>query len=182
MPTEPRTASAHAAPDDHAIAVTAQIDQLYRSERDRLLRIAVLLVGDRGAAEDVVHDAFAALHKRWATLTDPTAAAGYLTVSVANTARSALRRRRVALRHLRVGEPDSTAAADAALLLGDEHRAVIAAVRRLPKRQQQVIILRYWADLTEQQIAEAMGISRGTVKSNAARGLATVHKHLEAQA
>ena len=160
-------------------ALTAEIEGLYRSERDRLLRLAVLLVGDRATAEDVVHDAFAELHRRWPILRDRGNAGAYLSACVANGARSVLRRRRVAWRHLKVAEPDAGPAADVDALLADEHREVAAAVRRLPPRQQQVVALRYWADLNEVEIAQVMGISRGTVKSNAARGLAQLQRYLQ---
>jgi RNA polymerase sigma-70 factor (sigma-E family) len=158
-----------------------EIERLYVSERPRLLRLAAMLVGDRATAEDVVHDAFASVQRRWNTLDDPTAAAAYLSACVANGARSVLRHRRVTLRRIRVGEPDSGPAADAALMLAEEHRAVVAAVRRLPRRQQQVLVLRYWAGLSEAQIAEAMKISAGAVKSSAARGLMKVKLRLEAE-
>jgi RNA polymerase sigma factor (sigma-70 family) len=128
-----------------------------------------------------VHDAFAALHRRWESLADPSAASAYLSASVANGARSVLRRRRVALRHLRVSEPEAAPAADVAALLADEHRSVVEAVRKLPHRQQQVVVLRYWSGLSESQIANALGIAIGTVKSNAARGLANVQRQLEAE-
>lgn len=182
MLAKPVVVAPRVASRDQSDESSIEIGRLYLSERGRLLRIAALLVGDRSSAEDVVHDAFAALQQRWAVLDDPAAAAGYLSVSVANGARSVLRRRRVAFRHLRVAEPESTAPADAATLLADEHRAVVEAVRQLPKRQQEVVILRYWADMSEEQIAHIMGIARGTVKSSAARGLANVQRQLEAQA
>jgi RNA polymerase sigma-70 factor (sigma-E family) len=154
------------------------VADLYRRERPGLLRLAVLLVGDAGLAEDVVQDAFMALHRRWAKLTDPAGAAGYLRVSVVNGARTAHRRRVVAWRHLRVAEPDGHPPADTAVLLAEEHQAVIKAVRRLPRRQQEVLVLRYWANLSEAEIAETLGVSRGTVKTCASRALATLGDRL----
>lgn len=169
-------ASARVGPPGDAIA------ELYQSERRRLLRLAALFVGaDRAAAEDLVHDAFAALQSRWASLDDPARATGYLCVSVANAARSLLRRRQVALRWRRAAEPDVAESADAAVLLADEHRRVVEAVRRLPRRQQQVIALRYWSRLSEAEIATALGISVGTVKSSAARAIAKIEHQLEAE-
>lgn len=159
---------------------TEEIARLYHTERHRLLRLAALFVSDHASAEDLVHEAFAALQRHWPSLQDRSAAAGYLSVSVANGARSLLRRRRVALRRLRAAEPDEMDAADAPVLLAEEHRAVVAAVRALPKRQQQVIALRYWSRMSEAEIAAALGISAGTVKSSAARGLVNIHKQLEA--
>lgn len=158
--------------------IEGPVAELYRAERPGLLRLAVLLTGDRGLAEDVVQDAFMALHKRWNRLSDPSGAAGYLRVSVVNGARSAQRRRVVARRHLRVAEPDGHPPADTALLLAEEHQAVIKAVHKLPRRQQEVLVLRYWANLSEADIAETLGVSRGTVKTCAARALATLEGRL----
>ena len=88
------------------------------------------------------------------------------------------RRRSVARRHLRVSEPDNQPPADTALLLAEEHREVLHAVRRFPRRQQEVLVLRYWAGLSETEIAETLGVSRGTVKTCAARAIATLGDRL----
>jgi RNA polymerase sigma factor (sigma-70 family) len=82
-----------------------------------------------------------------------------------------LRCRGTARRHLRAAEPDQTEPSDSELLLAEEHREVLAAVRELPAGQQEVLVLRYWSNLSEAEIAEALGISRGAVKSQASRGL-----------
>jgi RNA polymerase sigma factor (sigma-70 family) len=129
-------------------------------------------------AEDVVQDAFVALHRKADSLRDPDAALGYLRTSVLNLSRSVIRRRQVARKHLKVAEPEATAAADHDVLLRDEHRAALAAVRSLPARQSEVLVLRYWAGLSEREIAEALGISAGSVKSAASRGMATLQKRL----
>ena len=89
-----------------------------------------------------------------------------------------LRRRQVARKHLKVGEPEATAGADHDVLLRDEHRAALAAVRALPPRQGEVLVLRYWAGLSEREIAQTLGISAGSVKSAASRGMATLHTRL----
>lgn len=150
---------------------------LYASQQPALVRLAVLLVDDRAAAEDVVQDAFLALQRRWHAV-DPLAAGGYLRTSVVNGARSVLRRRRVARRHLRVAEPDEGPPADLALLLDEEHRQVVEALRTLPRRQREVLVLRYWSELSESEIAATLGIARGTVKSSASRGLSALEKRL----
>lgn len=159
----------------------AELERLYESERSRLLRLAAMLVGDRAIAEDIVHDAFAAVQGRRKKLAEPAAASAYLSACVANGARSVLRRRRLMLRRPGVADPEVGPGADAALMLAEEHRAVVAAVRGLPRRQQQVLVLRYWSGLSEAQISEALKISPGTVKSNAARGLMKVKQLLEAE-
>jgi RNA polymerase sigma-70 factor (sigma-E family) len=151
--------------------------ELYTEFRLPMLRLAVLLTDDPAAAEDVVHDAFIAVQRRWASV-DPAAARGYLRVAVVNTARSVVRRTIVARRHRRGAEPEAGPAADDGLVLAEEHREVWAAVRSLPRRQREVLVLRYWSGLSEEQIASALGVSRGTVKSTASRGLDAVQKML----
>jgi RNA polymerase sigma-70 factor (sigma-E family) len=150
---------------------------LYRSQRLPLLRLAVLLTDDRGVAEDVVQEAFLGLQRRWRTV-DPAAAAGYLRTSVVNGARSLHRRRGVVRRYLTLLQPEEAPSADLAVLLGEEHRMVVEALRGLPRRQREVLVLRYWSELTEAEIAAALGISRGTVKSSASRALSALEKQL----
>ena len=150
---------------------------LYRSHRLPLLRLAVLLTDDPGAAEDVVQDAFLALQRRWHAV-DPAAAAGYLRTSVVNGTRTLHRRRGVARRHLQSVQLEDAPSADLAVLLTEEHRQVVDALRTLPRRQREVLVLRYWSELSEAEIAVALGIARGTVKSSASRGLAALQKHL----
>jgi len=144
------------------------IAALYAEHRLSLARIALLLVDDMASAEDVVHDAFIALQQH--RLRDPAAAVGYLRTTVVNNARSVLRKRRTVRRHLSLVREVTAAAADSELLLASQQQEVLAAVRQLPRRQQEVLVLRYWSNLSEAEIAEALGISRGAVKSNASRG------------
>ena len=166
-----RAASGHPRAGRRDLAASDGVAELYRSHRLLMVRLALLLVDDLDTAEDVVQDAFAALHRRWKLLATPDAAVGYLRVSVLNGSRSVLRRRRTVRRN---PAPDDNATtvdgADAAALLADEHREVLAAIRSLPDRQREVIVLRYWADLSEPEVARALGISIGAVKSNASRG------------
>lgn len=150
---------------------------LYRDQRLPLLRLAVLLTDDRATAEDVVQDAFLALQRRWAAV-DTAAAAGYLRISVVNGVRSLHRRSAVARRHVLAVRAEDVPAADLALLLTEEQREVVAALRTLPRRQREVLVLRYWSELSEAEIADVLGIARGTVKSSASRGLASLQKHL----
>lgn len=147
----------------------AAVELLFREHRLHLVRLALLLVDDRETAEDVVQDAFAALHRRWDSITTHEAAIGYLRTSVVNGSRSVLRRRRTA-RAYRWPDAPAAASADAAALESERHREVLAALRRLPRRQREVLVLRYWAELPEAEIAAALGISVGAVKSSASRG------------
>ena len=166
---------------DQQVAVGAEWDDalidLYRVQRLPLLRLAVLLTDDRATAEDVVQDAFLALQRRWHAV-DPAAAAGYLRTSVLNGVRSLHRRRVVARRHLQAVGVEDVPPADLALLLTEDQREVVTALRTLPRRQREVLVLRYWSELSEAEIAEALGIARGTVKSSASRGLASLQNVL----
>jgi RNA polymerase sigma-70 factor (sigma-E family) len=161
-----------------AAAVRVDVPALYEAHWRGLVRLAVLLVDDIASAEDVVQDAFVSLHRRVDDLRDPDAALGYLRASVVNLSRSVLRRRQVARKHLKVAEPESTASADHDVLLRDEHRETLAAVHALPQRQREVLILRYWSGLSEREIAQTLGISAGSVKSAASRGMASLHRVL----
>lgn len=154
------------------------VEALYQANWTAMLRLAALLVDDVQTAEDVVQEAFVALHRHGGRLRDPNAAMGYVRTAVVNRSRSTLRRRIVARRHLRVAEPEVGPASSEAVLLAEEHREVLGALDRLPRHQREVLVLRYWSDLSEAQIAETLGISAGSVKSAASRGIATLRQHL----
>ena len=157
------------------------LEQLFREHRLGMVRLAMLLVDDRETAEDVAQEGFAALYRRWDHLDDELAALAYLRTCVVNASRSVLRRRRTVRRHgHRPDDALSAPPADTEVLLAEEHREVIAALHRLPKRQREVIVLRYWSGLTESQIASTLGISVGSVKSNASRGRDSIARSLEA--
>ncbi|MFJ8158136.1 SigE family RNA polymerase sigma factor [Streptomyces sp. NPDC094468] len=152
---------------------------LYRTRRLDMVRLATFLVDDLHSAEDVVQDAFAAVCRRHGErLDDLQDAHAYLHTAVVNAARSMLRRRRTA-RSYTPPYQGPGAPVDELLLLAEEHRQVFDALAQLTARQREVLVLRYWSDLTEAQIADTLGISRGTVKSTASRALATLEKLLE---
>jgi RNA polymerase sigma-70 factor (sigma-E family) len=155
-------------------AVTA----LYTAHYRALVRMATLLLRDQSAAEEVVQDGYVALHGRWGRLRDPEKGVAYLRQSVVNRCRSALRHRQVQERYVAPTPPD-TASAEAGALAGLERERCLTALAELPRRQREVLVLRYYADLSEQQIADAVGISRGAVKSHASRGLATLRRSME---
>ncbi|GGS20568.1 RNA polymerase sigma factor [Streptomyces nojiriensis] len=155
------------------------VTELYHAHRLRMVRLAVLLVDDLATAEDVVQDAFTALYRRHGEqIAEVDNALGYLRTAVVNTSRSVLRRRRT----VRAWTPPVAAdlpSAEDHVVLDEAHREVLAALGRLTPRRRQVLVLRYWADLSEAEIAATLGISRGAVKSNASRGLDALERILE---
>lgn len=162
-------------------AADEALEELYAAHWRQLVRLSVLLVHDTGAAEEIVQDAFVAMHDRWNRLRDPDHALAYLRQTVVNRSRSALRHRAVVRRHLeRQPHPVDVPPADEPAIATDRRRAVLDAMRQLPQRQREVIALRYFLDLSEADIADALGISRGAVKSHASRGSATLRSLLSA--
>ena len=158
-------------PTELTARATVDVSAAYAAHRSTLLRLAVLLVDDSHSAEDVVQEAFLGLQRQRDKVLEPAAVFGYLRTSVVHRAHDVLRRRRTVRRQLRAVEPDSDEPADAELLLTEEHREVLSAVRRLPPKQREVVVLRYWSGLSEAEIASTLGISRGAVKSQASRAL-----------
>jgi len=155
------------------------VEQLYAAHWRQLVRLSVLLVHDLGTAEEVVQDAFIELHRRWGRLRDPERALAYLRQSVVNRSRSVLRHRAVVHKYAaRERPPDSAPGADAHATQHAQRDAVLSAMRGLPERQREVVALRYYLDLSEAEIADALGISRGAVKSHASRGLAHLKSSL----
>jgi RNA polymerase sigma-70 factor (sigma-E family) len=146
---------------------------LYREHRMRMVRLAVLLVDDPLTAEDVVQEAFTGLHRHWSGLRDEAAAVAYLRTAVVNGSRSVLRRRRTARDYVPPHQVNARSAESLAMLSA-EHQAVVDALATLPPRQREVLVLRYYGGLSESEIADATGISRGTVKSTASRAMDTV--------
>lgn len=156
------------------------LEQLYAAHWRQLVRLSVLLVRDTATAEEVVQDAFVAVHARWGRLRDPDRALAYLRQTVVNRSRSALRHRTVVARHLaREPEPPVVPGADEATLDHDRRAEVLDAMRALPRRQREVLALRYYLELSEAEIADTLGISPGAVKSHASRGAATLRSMLE---
>jgi RNA polymerase sigma-70 factor (sigma-E family) len=154
------------------------VTDIYHSEYKSLVRLAVLLVHDVHTAEEVVQDAFEAMHTAWRRLRDPDKALSYLRQAVVNKSRSVLRHRNVVDKNAPKPAPDEPSAEHGAMAL-IERTAVIAALRTLPDRQREAIVLRYYADLSEAAIAATMGISRGAVKSHTARGMSALRSILE---
>ena len=154
------------------------VNDLFRAHAVTLVRVATLLLGDQPSAEDVVQDAFLRLYRSLPRLRDPGKAVGYLRVSVVNGSRSVLRARRRALLR-RVQHQPAVWSAESAVMAGEDRRAVLAAVSRLPRRTREVLALRYYLNLPDHEIAAVLGVSRGTVSSTASRGLAALARELK---
>jgi RNA polymerase sigma-70 factor (sigma-E family) len=152
--------------------------ELYSMHYSALVRLAAMLVRDTPTAEEVVQDAFIAMHGGWERLRDTQKALAYMRQAVVNRSRSVLRHRMVVEKNQQKPPPDMPSAEHGALALV-ERSAVIAALRGLPERQREAIVLRYYADLSEAEIAAAMKISRGAVKSHTSRGMAALRAALE---
>jgi len=156
------------------------VTELFSLHYQRLVRLAALLVRDVATAEDVVQDSFVAMHDGWQRLRDAESALAYLRQAVLNRSRSVLRHRAVVEKYPEKPSPDMPSAEHGALVQL-ERSAVITTLRKLPGRQREAIVLRYYADLSEAEIAAAMGISCGAVKSHTARAMAALRADLEQQ-
>jgi RNA polymerase sigma-70 factor (sigma-E family) len=157
------------------------IHDLYLTHALALIRLARLLVRDQSSAEDAVQEAFLGLYRALPRLSDHAELLPYLRASVLNRCRTELRgRRRAAERPVQHEPPASSAEYTA--MIGEDRKAVLDAVGRLPRRAREVLVLRYYLELTDAQISSALGISRGTVSSTASRALGvlgiTLKEHL----
>jgi RNA polymerase sigma-70 factor (sigma-E family) len=162
----------------------AAVEELYAAHYRQLVRLSVLLVRDVATAEEVVQDAFVAMHGRWRGLREPDKALAYLRQAVVNRSRSVLRHRGVRDRYVATqasssSSSDNAPPADEPVLLTDRRSRVLDALRELPARQREVLSLRYYLDLSEADISATLGISRGAVKSHASRGAAALRSLLK---
>jgi RNA polymerase sigma-70 factor (sigma-E family) len=158
----------------------ATLVDLYRAHYSSLVRLAALLLDDVGTSEEVVQDAYVKMHGAWGRIREPEKALPYLRTTVVNLSRSRMRHRQVAERHAPRPMPDAASAEEGAVTLA-ERAAVVTALRALPAKQREALVLRYYGDLTEADIATAMGVSQGAVKSHLHRGKAALARHLEPQ-
>jgi RNA polymerase sigma-70 factor (sigma-E family) len=156
--------------------LTAMYDAEYRS----LVRMSAVMLGDVGSAEEVVQESFIAVHAAWRGLRDMDKAVHYLRRSVLNRSRSVLRHRAVVDRHTPKHEPEMPSAEQAAIIRL-ERSAVVSALRSLPDRQREALVLKFYLDLSEEQVAAAMKISAGAVKSHTSRGKAALRTVLGAE-
>ena len=169
-------------PDDTADSPTSSAGsgfaEAYRVHRPGLVKLAAFIVGDQATGEDVVQDVFTRLHQRWDMLADPGDPLPYLRTAVVNGSRSAIRTRGRAQRHAGHDSPSPPLSAEEAVLLSEDRQQVLAALARLSRRRREVLVLRFYVGLSEAEIAATLGISAGTVKSTAARGLAALARVL----
>lgn len=177
-------AVAEAAVTDAAADVVAgtTVDHLtatYQAHYRSLLGLAALLLDDTASCEDVVQEAFIRVHSARNRVRDREKTLAYLRQTVVNLSRSALRRRILGLKLLSKPMPDMASAEEGAYdqLERDD---LIKAMRGLQRRQREVLVLRYFADMTESQVAETLGISLGSVKAYGSRGIAALRVAMEA--
>lgn len=173
LPAETVHAQAPAAWDASEV-----VTEIYTAHYNQLVRLAAMLVHDVQTAEEVVQDSFEAMHLAWRRLRNTEKALAYLRQAIVNKSRSVLRHRKVVEMHPPKPAPDEQSAEYAALTL-IERSAVTSALRSLPVRQREAVVLRYYGDFSEADIAKAMGISRGAVKSHTARAMASLKSILE---
>lgn len=155
------------------------VEELFREEYEGLLRLAYCMVGDRCSAEDVVMDAFCSLHLHWATLRDKASPVGYLRSAVLNRSRSRIRA--LVKERTRTGwtDPPPTDTSSSSVIARDEAHRLAEAVRGLPHRQREVVVCRYYLELSEAETAELLGIGVGSVKRHAHRARAALSTRVE---
>ncbi|MDK9498837.1 SigE family RNA polymerase sigma factor [Streptomyces katrae] len=155
------------------------LTETYQAHYRSLLGLAALLLDDTASCEDVVQEAFIRVHSARNRVRDRDKTLAYLRQTVVNLSRSALRRRILGLKLLSKPMPDMASAEEGAYdqLERDD---LIRAMRGLQRRQREVLVLRYFADMTEVQVAETLGISLGSVKAYGSRGIAALRVAMEA--
>ena len=175
-----------AGPADRTWAADQALTDLYAAHWHSLVRLSWLLVRDQQLAEETVQDAFVAMHSRWTRLRNQDLALAYLRRCVVNSSRSVLRHRTVEDRYLSAQTTPLSAqgvtdepSAETRALEHDRGAQLLAALGRLPRRQREVLTLRYYLDLSEAQIADALSISAGSVKAHAHRGLIALRSDVE---
>jgi len=164
--------------DDRGDAAVAAMTDLFREHHLELVRLALVMVGDLATAEDVVQDAFERLHRGWHGLRQPSSSLAYVRASVLNGCRSAHRRAAVARKHApQLAEPAGRGGPDAASA-ADDRGALAGALRELPRRQREVLVLRYYLDLDVAEIAGTLRIAPSSVRAANTRGLAALARAL----
>ncbi|MEV4439743.1 SigE family RNA polymerase sigma factor [Streptomyces sp. NPDC049577] len=178
----PQQSSPQPGDADEAMAAGTTVDHLtetYRAHYRSLLGLAALLLDDTASCEDVVQEAFIRVHSARNRVRDPEKTLAYLRQTVVNLSRSALRRRILGLKLLSKPMPDMASAEEGAYEQLERDQ-LIKAMRGLQRRQREVLVLRYFADMTEAQVAETLGLSLGSVKAYGSRGIAALRVAMEA--
>jgi len=164
----------------HEDEVRAAVVDLYTHHLTDLVRLGTLLIGDRHTAEDLAHEAFVRLYRSWDRVEDPAKAMPYLRSTMVNLARGRHRHALVVQRYEAAPPPDAASAEDVAL--GRVSRgAVMAALHTLPERQRECLVLRHYLRMTEGEIAAALGVSVGSVRTHTKRGIAALERVLGGQ-
>jgi RNA polymerase sigma-70 factor (sigma-E family) len=161
------------------LSAEGAVTELYQAHALGLIRLAYVMLGDRPAAEDVVQEAFCGLYRRWSRLSNPASAVHYVRSSVLNGCRSVLRRNISRASRPLTGYQPPEISAESAVLSGEERREVMRALRRLPRRQREALVLRFYLDLSATETATTMGISPSSARSAITRGLASLGRMLE---
>ncbi|MEU2393566.1 SigE family RNA polymerase sigma factor [Streptomyces sp. NPDC007369] len=176
----PETAATAPPPEVVAGTTVDHLTETYQAHYRSLLGLAALLLDDTASCEDVVQEAFIRVHSARSRVRDRDKTLAYLRQTVVNLSRSALRRRILGLKLLSKPMPDMASAEEGAYdqLERDD---LIKAMRGLQRRQREVLVLRYFADMTEAQVAETLGVSLGSVKAYGSRGIAALRVAMEAQ-
>lgn len=155
----------------------AVIATMFREHGAALVRMARLFVDDRTAAEDLVQEAFIRLSRSLHRIEDPGKRAAYLRSIVLNLARDHNRRGLLSLRH-QLPEPQREPSTEDRIELEEDQRAVVEALRTLPNRQRDVLVLRYYLELSLPEIGETLGVSVNSVKTHLRRGMAALEHRL----
>jgi RNA polymerase sigma factor (sigma-70 family) len=158
----------------------ALVADMFTQEGRSLVRLARLFCDDRNAAEDLVQEAFIRLHRSAHTIKDPDRAPAFLRSIVLNLTRDHNRRGLMSLRHraaMRTRDRDD--GFEDASVADQDDRAVIEALRALPDRQRECLVMRFYLQLTEREIAETIGISQNSVKTHCRRGMHALEAALE---
>jgi RNA polymerase sigma-70 factor (sigma-E family) len=163
-----------------ALDASALVARMYREEGPSLVRLARLFTDDRNAAEDLVQEAFIRLHRSAHRIHDPSKVAPYLRSIVLNLARDHNRRGLMSLRHREPPAPErSPQLPEDTVVAAEDSSRVVEALRDLPRRQRDCLVLRYYLDLSEREIGTTLGISPNSVKTHCRRGMAALQQALE---
>jgi RNA polymerase sigma-70 factor (sigma-E family) len=165
-----------------AATVEGAVTRLYEAHALGMIRLAHIMLGDRQSAEDAVQEAFCGLYRRWSHLADQASAVHYVRSAVLNHCRSVLRRRATSQApQALTSHPEMARSAESAVLTREERDEIMRAVRRLPPRQREALVLRFYLDLSAEETATTMGISPSSVRSATHRALESLSGMLQEQ-